>query len=204
MILTEIGEVGVYAGEAHYVLRPSLYAMSRIGPPAEIVSVYASVMGEAPPVIDALGVIYACSGDDLTEIFGHVAAEESGGLTYVPGRAPVEHIVHIARCLLKHGVTGALPELPRRPGDEPEYVKEFDARAHVALAMAHLSMSEREAWDTTMTALVGALRAKFPRPESNAPGSKAPSKEEHEATMEWFERVECARQAQSFSVGKKV
>ncbi len=194
MILTEVGEVGVHAGEALYVLRPSLYAMSRIGSPAEIVAVYAAVMADAPAVIDALGVVYACCDDDLTDIFGHVeAAADGGGLTYLPGRAPVEHVVHIARCLLKHGVTGALPELPRPPDDEPAYVKEFDARAHVALAMAHLGMSEREAWNITMTALVGALRAKFPRPESNAPGARAPTKEEHEATMAWFERVEAAR-----------
>jgi len=194
MILTEVGEVGVHAGEALYVLRPSLYAMSRIGSPAEIVAVYAAVMADAPAIIDALGVVYACCDDDLSDIFGHVEAAADGGrLTYVPGRAPVEHVVHIARCLLRHGVTGALPELPRRPDDEPEYIKEFDARAHVALAMAHLGMSEREAWNTTMTALVGALRAKFPRPESNAPGARAPTKEEHEATMAWFDRVEAAR-----------
>lgn len=194
MILTEVGEIGVHAGEALHVLRPSLYAMSRIGSPAEIVAVYAAVMVDAPAVIDALGVVYACCDDDLTDIFGHVeAAADGGGLTYRPGRAPVEHVVHIARCLLKHGVTGALPELPRRPDDEPEYVKEFDARAHVALAMAHLGMSEREAWNITMTALVGALRAKFPRPESNSPGARAPTKGEHEATMAWFDRVEAAR-----------
>ncbi len=194
MILTEVGEIGVHAGEALYVLRPSLYAMSRIGSPAEIVAVYAAVMADTPAVIDALGVVYACCDNDLTDIFGHVEpAADGGGLTYVPGRAPVEHVVYIARCLLKHGVTGALPELPRRPDDEPEYVKEFDARAHVALAMAHLGMSEREAWNITMTALVGALRAKFPRPESNAPGARAPTKEEHEATMAWFDRVEAAR-----------
>lgn len=194
MILTEVGEVGVQAGEARHVLRPSLYAMSQIGTPAEIVSVFAAVMAEPPSVIDALGVVYACCEDDLTDLFGYVAPNPDGaGLIYQPGRAPVEHVVHLARCLLKHGITGALPELPQRPGEEPEFVKEFDARAHVALAMAHLGMSERDAWNTTMTALVGALRAKFPRVPSNAPGARAPTKDEHEATMAWFERVEAAR-----------
>jgi len=94
---------------------------------------------------------------------------------------------------MKHGITGALPDLPRKAGQEQEFVKEFDARAHVSLAIAHLGMSSAEAWQMTMTELVGALRAKFPQAESNAPGARAPTAEEHEATMAWFERVEAAR-----------
>ncbi|MBV7482527.1 DUF6246 family protein [Bordetella sp. BOR01] len=195
MILKDIGEVGVHAGEKTYVLRPSLYAMSMLGEPADIVAVFArlaagqGVEGEIQGyVADALAVIYSCCDEDLSDVFGYW-----GERGYVPGRVPVSHVIALAQCLLKHGIVGALPELPRRAGDEPEYVKEFDARAHVAMAMAHLGMSEREAWNCTMTALVGALRTKFPRPESNAPGAKAPTKEEHNATMEWFERVEAAR-----------
>ena len=195
MILTDIGEIGVHAGEKTYVLRPSLYAMSRLGSPVEIVALFGRLAGGhglgadiSGHVADALAVIYSCCDNDVSDIYGYW-----GQKGYVPGQAPVSHVVALAQCLLKHGVVGALPELPRRAGDEPEYIKEFDARAHVAIAMAHLGMSEREAWDTTMTALVGALRAKFPHPESNAPGARAPTKEENSATMAWFERVEAAR-----------
>lgn len=198
MILTEIGEIGIRTAEAEYLLRPSLYAMTQIGDPGEIVRVYASVMADEPhrdQFLDALAVIHACSEEDLSEVFGAVHASDQGPV-YEPGAAPAEHVIPLARCLLKHGITGALPELPRRAGDEPEYTREFDARQHVSLAIAHLGMSSAEAWQMTMTELVGALRAKFPRPESNAPGARAPTLEEHNATMAWFEKVEAARAAQ--------
>ncbi|CAB3712391.1 glycoprotein [Achromobacter marplatensis] len=204
MILTEIGEVGVYAGDQVVRLRPSLYAMSRLGDPVEIVETFATVMGGAEDEAQArrlfqaaLGVIYACASEDVdpSSLFGTYETT-SGSLEYVPGAAPVEHVVPLARCLLKHGVTGALPPLPRRPGDdEPVYVKEFVAREHVAMAMAHLGVSERDAWDLTMTGMVGALRAKFPPAESNAPGAKAPTKEQHDATMAWFDKIEAKRKA---------
>lgn len=190
MILTSIGEIGVHWGERTIVLRPSLYAMSRLGGPKEIVRVFSSVMGDHSDdrLGDALAAIYACTEEDVSDVFGHWS--DAG---YMPGSVPVIDVLHLARCLLKHGVVGALPEMPGKPGEEPEYVGEFDARAHVSLAIAHLGMSEQDAWRTTMTALVGALRAKFPRPESNEPGAKAPTKEQHQATMDWFERVEAAR-----------
>lgn len=190
MILTGIGEIGVHQGERTIVLRPSLYAMTRLGEPMDIVRVFSSVMGGDSPERfgDALGTLYACTDEDISGLFGYWS--EAG---YMQGIAPISDIIPLARCLLKHGVVGALPELPRRADDEPQFLREFDARANVALAMAHLGMSERDAWNTTMTVLVGTLRAKFPRPESQSPGAKAPSKEEHEETMEWFERIEAAR-----------
>ncbi len=194
MVLTEIGEIGITAGQQRFKLRPSLYSMTQIGEPAEIVRVYASVMAEhhAEQFDDALAVIYACAEDDLSELFGgHEAGEE--GLAYRPGAAPADHVLPLARCLMKHGVTGALPELPRKADQEPEFVREFDARTHVSLAIAHLGMSSAEAWQMTMTELVGALRAKFPQQQSDAPGARAPTTEEHEATMAWYERVEAAR-----------
>lgn len=204
MILTEVGEIGVYSEGREVRLRPSLYAMSRLGDPAEIVGTFATVMGEADNEAQAdrlfqaaLGVIYACTeGEaDPSALFGTYEAD-NGTLRYVPGSAPADHVVPLARCLLKHGITGALQPLPRRPGDdEPTYVKEFVAREHVAIAMAHLGVSERDAWNMTMTGLVGALRAKFPPVESSAPGAKAPSKEEHSATMAWFDRIDARRKA---------
>lgn len=195
MILTEIGEVGVEVDGRTHKLRPSLYAMTLLGDPAEIVRVYVSVMSDEPhdaQLMDSLAVLHACADDDLSHVFGAVI-ETGGRLEYEPGLAPVEHIVPLAKCLMKHGVTGALPDPPRKAGEDPEYVREFDARAHVSLAIAHLSMSSAEAWQMTMTELVGALRAKFPQSDSRSPGARAPSPEEHEATMEWFEKVEAAR-----------
>lgn len=196
-LMTSSGEIGVHVAGSLIVLRPSLDAMASLGTPEEIVDIFVSVMEQPASVAaaedqfgDALAVLYACTERDVSTIFGYWS--ETG---YAPGEAPAAHVVPLARCLLKHGIVGDLPPLPRRADDEPKYVKEFDARAHVALAMAHLGLSERQAWGVTMTGLVGALRAKFPLAESKSPGAKAPTKEEHEATMEWFERIESARKS---------
>lgn len=200
MILTEIGEIGIHAGGRTHLLRPSLHAMSQLGTPAEIVSVFVSVMGRVSDdharrlqLQDALGVIFACAGDDdLSGLFGALEPRKNGsGLVYRPGAAPVSVILPLARALLRHGIVGALP--PERNGKEGEYSQEFNARDLVALAIAHLGMNEREAWGLTMTSLMSAMRAKFPPQESSAPGVKAPTKDQHTATMQWFEKVSARR-----------
>src|SRR5690606_34325464 len=133
MILTGIGEVGITAGEQCYRLRPSLYAMTQLGDPAEIVRVYASVMSDdahKEQFSDALAVVHACCDDDLSDIVGcFVPARAGKGFRFKQGAIPVEHILPLARCLIRHGVTGALPEASRKPDDSPEFVAEFDARA---------------------------------------------------------------------------
>ncbi len=202
-ILTEIGEIGVHAGERVHILRPSLYAMTQIGDPEEIVRVFASVMEAAPSFVDALGVIYACAETDVSDIFGRIESIESvperplingeimGATRYVEGAVPPEHVVYLARRLLLHGVTGALPPLPLKDGETQEFTPTFDARDHVAVAMAHLGLSEREAWQMTMTSFIGAMRAKFP-PEAT-PGSKAPSIDEYEADMARLDKINAIR-----------
>lgn len=189
MILTEIGEVGVHVDGRVHVLRPSLYAMSQLGEPSEIVEVYASLMADQVSPVgrreqfrNALAVVHACSEDDLSDVFGYLNER----LKYVVKRADPRHILTLARSLITHGVTGALPPLPRPADQGPEYVAEFVPREHVAIAVAHLGVSEREAWGMTMTSLVGALRSKYP---PKVEGANAPTPEEHEATMEWYERV---------------
>lgn len=196
MILTDIGEVGVHVGDRVHILRPSLYAMSQLGEPREIVELYAAVMGENPTLADSLAVVFACSEDDLSEVFG-AWVEQGDKPHYQSGQVEPETIVLLARCLLKHGITGALPELPGPADQEPEYAQEFDARAHVSMAMAHLGVSERDAWQMTMTSLVGALRAKFPPSQSDAPGARAPSKAEMEEALAWHDRVLAVRDEQT-------
>ena len=192
MILRDIGEVGVFAGGEVYTLRPSLYAMTQLGEPDEIVRLFVSVMHPDPhrdQFADALAVMHACAGDrDLSPVFGYM-----DGRHYVPGMADPGHILPLARCLLKHGVVGALPPLPRAADSEPEYSGEFRAREVVDLAVAHLGIPAQTAWQMTMTEIGGALRAKFPPPDALAPGQRAPTLEEHEATMAWADRIDARR-----------
>lgn len=194
MIITSIGEIGVVIDGKTIKLRPSLYAMTQIGEPDEIVRVYSSVMSEQAHAFqfdDALAVLYACSPDDVSDdAFGSYEPTKCG-LKLTPGSLPESHVIPLAQCLMKHGITGAHEPLPRRADEEPEFVKEFDALAHVSLAIAHLGMSSEQAWQMTMTELVGALRAKFP--QTDAPGASAPGIDEVEETLDWHDRVLAAK-----------
>jgi hypothetical protein len=181
--------------------------MSRLGTPAEIVNTVAVVFGQGlnchpgarkvahkHQLRAALEVWQACAPEDvdLDPITGRFSPR--GG--WIMGRADPADVVIVAQSLLRHGVLGD-PE-PRDP-DEPEkdadYSPNFDCRKHAALAMGHLSVSEREAWDMTMTGLRLALEAKYPKQDSPAEQSakRAPSESEYHAAMEWFDKVQAAR-----------
>jgi hypothetical protein len=84
-ILKEIGEVGVHLDGATHVLRPSLYAMTQIGEPEEIVREFASVMKAGPDFVDALAVVYVCADTDVSDIFGSLdtarSLKQSDGVT---------------------------------------------------------------------------------------------------------------------------
>lgn len=196
MVLTDIGEIAVHMGADCYKLRPSLYAISQLGTPEEIVQIYARVMSEVPDLGDVLHVINCCAVDDVSAVFGCLVparAPGATGLRFKMGRAPFAHAVYIARSLLRHGVTGALPPQEDREPTDGDYSPVFDARANVAVAMAHLGASSAQAWAMTMTELVGAMRAKFPPlPELDEKGRRVPPKmkrEEYDATMEYGDAV---------------
>lgn len=206
MILADIGEIGIHDGGAVYKLRPSFYAVSKLGTPSEIVQIFANIhsehftkRGKTEQFAQALGVLAACSEDGL-DIFGSYAPAAPGKLgsawrpgRYTPGKGNPRHVLTLARSLLAHGVVGDVPELPRRADAEPEYHSEFNARDHVATAMAHLGLTEHEAWNMTMTGLVLALRSKYPTSDKDAPGRKAPTKAEYEATMAWADKIDAMR-----------
>lgn len=197
MILKEIGEIGVHIDDETFILRPSFYAMSKIGTPKEIVETYAVVMAEIenPKVKwqqfqDALFVAHACCELDLDDVLGYF--NQSG--KFVKKKVDPEDMLILARCLLKHGITGSQKPLPRKESDEPEYLTEFNASENVALAMAHIGCTESDAWKMTMTSLVAAMRAKFPSQKEDKAGARAPTKDEHEDTMAWFDKIKAKRE----------
>lgn len=201
-ILTDIGEIGVTYGENTYILRPSLYAMSQIGEPIDIIDYYSCLMSEYGDMYErrrqfdiALLVLHTCCTDDedVSHIFGFY--DESG--KFVEGECKKESVLPLARILIKHGVVGSLPPLPKKGNEPDEYMKEFSARDHAALAMAHLGVSEDAAWNMTMTSLVAGLRAKFPQVAADTVSGRAPTQEQTKATMDWFAKIEAKRKKKS-------
>lgn len=212
-VLTEIGEVGITWEGRTYRLRPSFASMAQIGTPAEIVEAFVLLNG-APaatgkPWVDAarakrwrrdqfrmaLTVLYACAApdDDLGPLIGGVS-ERMG---YQPGRLPLDAIVALARSLLRHGVTGDVPDDAPKQG-KGEYSSTFKARDYVASAMAHLGASEAEAWAMTMTSFIAAMTAKYPPTDAKGrpmTQSAPMTQQRADEAMAWLERVNAARRS---------
>lgn len=202
-VRVSIGEVGIHElGGRDIVLRPSLYAMTLLGEPDEIVSLVSNVCSDPLTVqearsqmVNAIAVLAACTTQNIRRLTGY-----HDGTVIVPGSMAPGAVIMIARRLLRHGVTGALPEPERVPGKpEPEYTTTFDARSFVAMGMAHLDLNEDDAWNMTMTGLVGAMRSKYPpeKPEDKRANGKGPSQKEVEKALDWFDQVNSARNAKN-------
>lgn len=203
--LTAIGEVGIETGGRSYLLRPSLFSMSQIGSPTDIVEATAMLLSpepgpEHPYILKrfrkerfewALTVIYSCAGDqDLGDLIGGMVPGR-GRIGYSPGTMPMYEIVAIAQGLIRHGIMGDVEPEPGRVG---EAMTEFKAAEFVSAAIAHLGMSESDAWNMTMTSFVQVMRSKFPP----KPGVKPMTAGDVDATLSRLERINAAR------AGKKV
>jgi hypothetical protein len=185
-ILTEIGEIGVHAPNRDVLLRPSLYAMGRLSDPVGLLV----TLHEGTPRDQfdaALDVLQVCTDEDISDITGHVGSRYG---TWVCGSVPTRDLITLARSLIRHGVLGVVPKLPPLPDDGNAFTPKFEAREFVAVAIAHLGLSEREAWDLTVTSFILAMRAKFPRPK-NGPG--APSATELDTAFERLNAINKVR-----------
>lgn len=199
MIITDIGHLEVHAAGRGYALIPSFQAMTRIGSPEEIVTIMAAVFGSHYPkhritnpvlardamrrayaetMAAAVRVVQACCDDDMQAVLGETTVTARGNLRHRAGLMPLDDVYIIAQHLLLHGVIGDQPA----DGGEAngEYSPRFEARSWVYLAMAHLGISETEAWGMTMTGLRAALAAKYPQKEK----PKIPTEEEYDEFME--------------------
>lgn len=208
MALTDIGEIEVSVFGRDWLFRPSLSAISSLGTPAEIVQIFADLHAIPVPVgnshIDsirlrdfrrrqfraAIAMLWACADDDITPLVGGYKPAGKG-LRYQQGFMPLHDMVVVASSLAQHGIVGKVKKGEREKKGDAEYSKEFKATEHVSMAIAHLGMSEREAWQVTMTGLIHAMRAKYPPQQQD--GADAPSEEQHDLTMSWLDKVNAAR-----------
>lgn len=197
--LTAIGEVGIEIGGRSYLLRPSLFSMSQIGSPADIVETTAILLAPEPeqPYIRkcfrkerferALTVMYACAGDqDLGDLIGGMVPTGRGRIAYSPGQMPMHDIVAIAQGLIRHGIQGDVEPEPGRVG---QALSEFHCSEYVSAAIAHLGMSESDAWNMTMTSFVQVMKSKYPP----KPGAKPMTAPDVDAKLSWLEKINAAR-----------
>ena len=238
--MTAIGEIGIEVEGRSYLLRPSLFSVSQIGTPAEIVQTCAILQAAEPldpelvPLfrrerfLRALTVWYACAnGQDIGDLVGGLAPanpanpvtmddyrgacsfEEINRLAqrhkprYSPGLLPMADIVAIAKTLVRHGVLGDAAPTETiedvRPAEKDDYLSEFHAVSYASAAVAHLGMSELQAWNMTMTGFIAAMRAKFPPSEKDKDKAKpaTPTAKEVDRAMANLAKINAAREAAS-------
>lgn len=203
--ITDIGQAVIRADGKEIFLNPSFLAMSRIGAPEKIVDAFVKVHGGHYPkhriadmqtlkavnahcyaemMAAAAIIVRHCSGADISDVIGSYSVNAAGRLLFKPGAIPIEDVIHLARHLILHGVMGDQPpeELESNKG---EYSDKFDVRTFVYTAVAHLGMSESDAWDMTMTSFRAAMNAKFPQKEK----AKLPTQEKYDEVMDWAEQM---------------
>ena len=117
MVLTEIGEIGVHFEGLELILSPSLYAMSKIGDPKEIVDTFHYVMNGS--VAHSLAVIQLCADNDIREIFGYIDHDLNFNQMY----ASEGEIVIVAQSLMKHGIVGDIKRVSKP--SKKDYTREF-------------------------------------------------------------------------------
>jgi hypothetical protein len=136
-------------------------------------------------------VMNACSEDDLAPFIGEPGSRYG---SYRLGPVSPEVMLALSQSLMQHGVIGPMPKEMADPEAVKEakqkagnYTPEFDAMSFVSKAIAHLGLSEAEAWNLTLTGFAAHWEAKFGEPKEKRHSS------EHDATMNWLEKVNALR-----------
>ena len=184
MIHIKIGQCAVTVAGVGYVFTPSLAAMAKIENSIDLVQAFAIVHGGKYPsrlpvgtefrnrilarcygemVQTSMLVLKACTDSDISHLIGTCEITPRGKLKLRHGIIPVEDVITLAKHLLFHGLIGDGPE--NRVAEQPQdgdYTPVFDVLEYVYSAVAHLGLSESEAWNMTMTGYRAAVRAKTP------------------------------------------
>lgn len=163
-VITDIGQFAIHINDATFIFTPSFLNMTKIGTPSEIVKTFSIIFGAEDSVseqffIDLVDkVLTACCESDCSVITGYLEGNENKLVT-VDGLTIHDRVI-LAQHLLKHGLIGE--SQLKKKSDNADYSDEFHAKKFVYMAVAHLGMSEVDAWNMSMTAFQEAMEAKFP------------------------------------------
>lgn len=208
---TSVGDVLIKANGRNYYMRPSFLSVSNIGSPKEIVRIFKLLCRAYEVVVlrvpdNALSlyplsafsaidkVINACLYDeDSSDITGYVKRGK-----HVQRLATYHDLVVIAYHLLKHGIAGK----PKKKVEGGEELKEFDATEYVGLSVAHLGISNNDAWNMTMVEFQRAFDAKFPSKEDeNIKDQQKVNQSDYDNLMAEHERIMAKREAKLAKLG---
>lgn len=168
MVITSIGQVAIGTPDKRFILTPSLAAIASLANPVEMYSDLLSPETSHEWRVEvAHAVLVACSDDkSIKDWLGLKLASKprlrKGVLIKVYRDVYVDdlHAVVIAESLLFHGMIGKI-EHKKEPADSA-YSNHFEPLEWVSSIIAHLGVSEHDAWQMTMTSVLSALKTKFP------------------------------------------
>lgn len=196
---TSIGEIGITANGRDFLFRPSLFAMQKLDDPVrafvDIHNTDGSKNAENQRFIAAVEVLEACCDDDISDLVGVMSPRYRGdtfiGFSWRCGLISFTDCVVLAASLIRHGVVGVVPADTKK--SEGIYSSKFEPRELAAVAMAHLGMSESDAWNLTVTGFVLAMRAKYPDPKVEADKKADEALKKYDIMMERNKRIATAR-----------
>lgn len=191
MVITSIGQVGIKTPTKKYVLTPSLAAIASLANPVEV---YSKVTAPGTPLeerVEAVhAVLLACSDcDTLKDYLGPAVVDawvdEKGRTVKKYRQKYIDDATAacLAESLLFHGMVGKVQFRKRVKSSDKS--GDFDPLQWMALAVARLEISEREAWGMTMTSIMASLRAKFP-PSEKESALENFSEEGQEEFKKWY------------------
>ncbi|WP_159197849.1 DUF6246 family protein [Escherichia coli] len=188
MIHVRTGQFAVVVDGRRYEFNPCFAAMAKIGSDRELVEYFATVHGGKYPqrlptdpdlrnrimarcygelVQTSIHILKCCSDDETGPLLGECWFTPSGKLRLKPGIMPVDDVITLAQHCMYHGLIGDGTEEDAGTTQDGEYKPTFDVLEFVYSAVAHLGLSEAEAWNMTMTGYRAAVRAKTPQEARN-------------------------------------
>lgn len=219
-VLTDIGEVGLHLDGDSIVLRPSLYAMTKLGGPAELVARFALI--HSPPPYYEISprlrrglneatirenerlfrnharqvfwscweVLAACADGQDISRFAGTPGDKYG--SYRVGAMPTGDIIHIARALMQHGIIGR--SLKEIDGDEdsPKPDGETFAKEFHAAQYVALAMAHLGMPEDAAWNMTMTSFVKAMRAKFGEQKEDR-SAVEHKKTMTWLQQVNAIR-----------
>lgn len=183
MIHVRTGQFAAVVNGKRYEFNPCFAAMAKIGNDSELVEYFALIHGSKYPsrlptdpdlrnsimarcygeiVQTSMRILKCCSDDEIAPLLGECRLTSSGKLRLKPGLMPTSDVITLAQHCMYHGLIGDGPEEDAGEIREGEYKPTFNVLEFVYSAVAHLGLSESEAWNMTMTGYRAAVRAKTP------------------------------------------
>ena len=194
MVITAIGQVGIDTPTKKYILTPTLAAIASLDDPVETyLDLADNNTSHEWRVQCAHNVILACSDDkSINQYLGLQIIGKPRLRRGVVVRQYNEHYIDdvhavcIAESLLYHGMVGKVEY--KAPVSSDAYSNEFNPLQWVSAVVAHLGLSERDAWGMTMTSILNTMKTKYPPSEKEVALAKY-TPESKAAHDEWYASI---------------